>query len=457
MAAAAPADTRGALLWAAAAGAAAALAAQQLLQCVWQQRQQRGRRKGPAPGTRLVPHQALRAAVRRILQQAGSGEEEQRVVADHLVDANLAGHDSHGVQMMRKYMLSLRDGWVSPNVHAVEAGSAEGPVVSVDCQGGFGPVVAREAMRLGIAAAKRHGVCVLAARRCFHIGRAGPYADMAADHGLAAVLFVSAVGHPPLVAPFGGAQARLLTNPFSVSVPAAGREHISVDFATSIVANGKLQAAVNRGDRAELGVLIDEHGRPTDDPRYPTGFPVSGASPRAPRRAGEFGGGGSGVLPGAILPFGMHKGSGLGLACELLGAALTGSETVAPSSSRRDCPTAVNSFLAVIVSADAFASADKVLQATAEVARFVGSSEPLPADHQYRFGAAQPPMLPEERERVLLPGERERLVGAKRGAEGIPVDPGMWDELVQAGRLAGVDPQELDRIAGWSAGQPAAP
>eukprot|EP00756_Hemistasia_phaeocysticola_P055819 Hpha_TRINITY_DN31806_c0_g1::TRINITY_DN31806_c0_g1_i1::g.30003::m.30003/K13574/ybiC; uncharacterized oxidoreductase len=409
-----------ALLWGA-AGSALTLVVLRARECVC-------RRSQAAPaaprGCRLIQHDALRAVCRRVLQAGGSDEREQQIVTDHLVGANLAGHDSHGVQMLRKYMLAAKRGLVTPNAHA-RLVSGEGPVIVVDGQGGFGPVVAREAMELTFPRARKHGVCVLALQNCFHIGRAGPYTDMAADGGLVAFAFVNAVGHPPVVAPYGGSEGRLNTNPFCASVPVgAGEPHLTLDFATSIVANGKLQAAANKGERVSLGLLLDEKAGPTDDPMYPTGYGIGGA----------------------ILPFGLHKGAGLSLFCELLGGCLTGGDTVHPDSGRRDCPTVTNSAFIVVVSPEALCGGERLLGEVRRVRDYVGSCPPLSEDHQYRPSAGRPPPLPEERERVLLPGERELLVSRERTGAGVPVAAGTWDEVLQAGAVFGVAEDELEAL-----------
>eukprot|EP01065_Artemidia_motanka_P038026 TRINITY_DN46912_c0_g1_i1.p1 TRINITY_DN46912_c0_g1~~TRINITY_DN46912_c0_g1_i1.p1 ORF type:complete len:436 (+),score=116.00 TRINITY_DN46912_c0_g1_i1:49-1356(+) len=430
----------GALRWAA-AGACAALAAERVLAgCL---RRVRSRRAAATRPVRHMQHSSLRAAIRRILKAAGSDDNEQRTVADHLVDANLAGHDSHGVQMIQKYMQAYSMRLVVPNTHA-KVVSHEGSTVTVDGQGGFGPVVAREAMRLALPVAKEKGVCVIAVRNCFHIGRVGPYMNMAADAGMVAFCFVNAVGHPPLVAPYGGRDARVSTNPFCASVPLGdGRAPMCLDFATSIVANGKLQAAANRGAQVDLGIVLDEHGNPTTDPRYPSGF---GARTREDiPDAGGMQPGEELAFEGAIQPFGMHKGSGLALLCEILGGCLTGGDTIHPRSSRRDCPTAINSFLAVVV--DPAHLCGGSLQDNARgVLDYFKSSRPLPFDHLCRSAVARPPPLPCEETGILAPGERELIVREQRLREGIPVAEGTWDEVLRGAEIVGIAEVEMEAM-----------
>ena len=132
------------------------------------------------------------------------------------------------------------------------------------------------------------------------------------------------------MAPFGGADARVATNPFSIAVP-TGNDFpsavlsdgapMSLDFATSIVANGKLQVAANKDEDVAEGLVIDEHGQSSSNPRYPAGWSAEHPPPKRPD-------GNRGEMSGAILPFGMHKGSGIGIMCEMLAGALGGGFTV---------------------------------------------------------------------------------------------------------------------------------
>lgn len=175
----------------------------------------------------------------------GSAESEQHIVADHLVEAMLKGHDSHGVQMLSGYIANHLGGRLHPNSELVVVGRA-GPMLTCDSggfdSGGFGMAAAREATLLAIETAKEHGCAILMLRNCHHIGRVGTYAELAAEHGLITQLYTNGTSAAPLVARFGGADARLSTNPYTCGIPAVAHDGgaMVLDFATSLVANGKV-------------------------------------------------------------------------------------------------------------------------------------------------------------------------------------------------------------------------
>ena len=249
----------------------------------------------------IVSHDRLRAIGSRVLVAAGADERDAVIVVDHLVDANLAGHDSHGIGMLPQYVRAIAAGLLHPRAHAILEDRG-GPILAADGGRGFGQLVAREAIAAGIARAASVGLAAVALRNAFHVGRVGAYAEQAARGGLVSIHFVNVVGHAPLVAPFHGRDRRLMTNPFCVGIPGPGGSvAVLLDFATSRVALGKVREARARGDQVREGSIIDADGRPATDP---------GALLDAPN--------------GALLPFGEHKGSGLAVVCELLGGALTG-------------------------------------------------------------------------------------------------------------------------------------
>src|SRR6478609_7556113 len=183
----------------------------------------------------------LSAAVRAIVAAAGSHDGEAAQVAANLVEANLRGHDSHGVGMVPRYVDAVLEGGLAVNAH--------------------------EAMELGAARAKEHGVCVVGLAHSHHLGRIGQWAEQCVDHGLVSIHFVNVLSRP-IVAPFGGRDARLGTNPFCVGIPRPGGDPILLDFATSKIAQGKTRVAFNKGVELEPGTIIDDRGEPTTHPRY---------------------------------------------------------------------------------------------------------------------------------------------------------------------------------------------
>src|SRR6185295_11362144 len=158
------------------------------------------------------------------------------------------------------------EGGLRPNAHVLTTLDS-GTLLALDGQAGFGQVIGREAMQLGIARAKEHGSCIMALANSHHLCRIGAWAEMAVAEGLVSVHFVNVISRP-IVAPWGGRDARFGTNPFAVGIPVPGREPIIFDLATSVIAQGKTRVAHNKGEALAPGQLLDNRGDPTTDPRY---------------------------------------------------------------------------------------------------------------------------------------------------------------------------------------------
>ncbi len=346
---------------------------------------------------------ALVAAVRAIVAAAGSDAGEAAQVAANLVEANLRGHDSHGVGMVPRYIDAVIEGGLAVNGH-VAVIQDSGPLLTLDGRQGYGQVIGREAMELGAARAKELGVCVVGLAHSHHLGRIGQWAEQCVEHGLVSIHFVNVLSRP-VVAPFGGRDARLGTNPFCVGIPRPGGEPIVLDFATSKIAQGKTRVAYNKGLAIEPGTLIDDRGEPTTNPRYTVVEPL-----------------------GALLPFGEHKGAGLALICELLGGALAGGATArAVADNRR---RVLNSMFSILVDPARLGTAANL---ASEMEGFVA------------YATASPPQP--GLERVRTPGEPERETKARRLVEGISVDSVTWGEIVAAGAKVGVDAARVDALA----------
>lgn len=348
---------------------------------------------------RLDP-QLLRGLARQIFAATGSLEEEAGIVTDHLVEANLKGHDSHGVIRVGKYVHWMGAGHLAPNRHA-EIVSDLGALVVVDGGFGYGQVIGREAIELAADRAKRYGICAAAIRNAGHLGRIGAWAEQLAGHGLVSVHFVNTSGFGILVAPHGGSDRRLSANPIAAGAPLADRPPLILDIATSVVAEGKIQVARNRGKQLESGLVIDGAGQPTTDPEAFYATP-----------------------PGAIFPFGGHKGSGLSLFCEILAGSLAGG-----GSSHPDNGTAwrlVNNMLTIAFDPSAFRDA-----------AFASDVERLVA-----WIKASPPI--EAGGRVRLPGEIEAETMAERVAHGVPLDAETCRQLADVARTLSIAvPEEL--------------
>lgn len=342
---------------------------------------------------------------------AGCRDEEAKAVATFLIDANLGGHDSHGIGRVPRYLDWMRDGAVRP-AQSVTVVTDAGALSVLDGNFGFGATIGRQAVLHGIEKAKAGGVSIVALRSSGHLGRIGQWAELALEHGIVSLHIVNA-GRSMLVAPFGGVDKRLSTAPIAFGFPVPGEAPIVLDFATSAVAEGKVMVASNGGKPLPAGALIDADGRLSTDPAVLYGPLVEGAT-----RDHSNG-------TGAIRAMGDHKGSGLALMCELLGGALTGSGCAGPPS-----PTPfANGMVSIYMSPAAFGSEDAIARETRSYIDYFRSSRPAVP--------GQP---------VLVPGEPERLTSADRTQNGIPVTRETWRGLITAAKgvgLAADDPRML--------------
>ena len=352
-----------------------------------------------------IPVAALEDFVTRIFAAAGCDAEESSRVARYLVAANLTGHDSHGVVRVPRYVGMLRDGGVVAG-RVVEVVSENGAMAVVDGRMGLGQTVAPQAVGIGIAKALAGGCAVIALRNAGHIGRVGDWAEMAAARGVLSIHFVNAHGSV-LVAPFGGAERRFSTAPFCVGVPRRGAAPVVLDFATSLVAEGKVLVASSGGKALPEGALIEADGRLSTDPHTLYG-PYEAVGPRDVSKG-----------TGAIRAFGEHKGSGLAFMCEMLAGCLTAGGTSGPVSERSRI---ANGMLSIFISPKHFGTQAEFERMGLIYADWV--SETRPAD----------PAAP-----VLLPGEPEATRRAERLADGVPLPPDTWANIIGTAKRLGVN------------------
>jgi hydroxycarboxylate dehydrogenase B len=355
--------------------------------------------------TVCVPADALKKLVGEIFRATGCSSAEAERIGAYLVSANLAGHDSHGVIRVPRYVQMQREGLIFAD-RKVEV-LVDTPVIAmVDGKFGFGQTVAPQAVEIGIAKCRAMGLSAVGLRHAGHVGRLADWAEMAAAQGLISVHFVNAAS-TPLVAPFGSVERRFSTAPYCVGVPLAGGPPVVLDFATSIVAEGKVFVASQGGKAIPPDALIDPAGRHSDDARLLYGDYVS--SGRRDIRIGQ----------GALRAFGEHKGSGLALMCELLGGALSGNGCSSPESRFG------NGMFSLYVDPG---QVDPDGLFPAEVTRYVA----------YVKGAKPAPPGTE----TLVPGEPEQRTRAQRVAGGIPLVQETWTSLLETARSVGVaDPE----------------
>jgi hydroxycarboxylate dehydrogenase B len=338
----------------------------------------------------LVDASRLERGIAATFAAAGATRREADLIARHLVEASLRGHDSHGVGLLVSYLEAVGDGRMVLG-RPVTVVRDLGALLVCDAGNGAGQVMAHEAMELGIARARAHGLCVVALRDAHHVGRIGHWAEQCAEAGLVSLHFANVPRHAA-VAAFGGTAPRLGTNPFAAAFPRPGGDPVVVDFATSRWAVGKVRVAQAKGETLPEGILLDADGRPTVDPSLLFASPA-----------------------GALLPFGEHKGFGLALACELLAGALTGGATQDGSSA----VGVTNSMLSVLLQPESFDDAP------AYAARLEALATWMAGDRR-------------EGRDTHLPGDPERATRASRLASGLPVEAPTWTAMVAAAGKLGV-------------------
>ena len=369
-----------------------------------------------ANGQVHVDAPAMERLVGAIFERAGCDAEEARRIARRLTGANLRGHDSHGVLRARRYLEWMEAGKVLPG-RRIEVERETEVIAVIDGGYGFGQTVGEQTVDLGVEKARRHGVAVTALKNSGHLGRIGDWAERAAESDCASIHMVNVRGSL-IVAPYGAIERRGSTSPFCAGVPRPGEAPIIHDFATSVVAEGKAMVALHGGKPLPGDALVDADGGYTSDPR-----PLYGETPEGRTPDPHAG-------PGALAPFGLHKGSGLNFFMEMFGGALTGSGTAAAlgdAEKRRFC----NGMLSIYMQVGAFHGDDWFAR---EVSAYV----------EY-WKAARPARPGEE---VLVPGEKERMTMAERGRSGLPLSEGAWEDILAAARKVGMSDGEVKAALG---------
>ncbi len=346
----------------------------------------------------VVSADRLRRIAQDTLTALGTPSAAAAAVADGIVDAALMGLDSHGAIRIPQYVRAVLDGLVDPRAEPVIE-REDGGVIAVDGRCAFGQVVAGFALELMIDRLARgpHRLVAVTAHHASHVGRVGAYVQRLADRGYIGIAMVNNHGSRPWVAPFGGREKRLSTNPIACAVPRPGRDPLLVDLTTSATAEGKVRLLRNRGESAPEGWLIDAAGRPTRDPNALYGPP-----------------------PGALLPLGGmtmgHKGFGLSLVVEVLAGALSGAGCTRPGA---DWPG--NGFFCLGLDPAGFQPASAIEAAVEGLIRDVKDTP-----------------LAEGFTEILIPGEPEFRTRVRRAAEGIPLDEETWRQIAAAAEGCGV-------------------
>ncbi|HEV7653045.1 MAG TPA: Ldh family oxidoreductase [Actinophytocola sp.] len=356
----------------------------------------------------LVNDDDLTRLAQGIYEEARVPAASARIVAEHQVRANLAGHDSHGIQLLPTYIERIDRGHIVPG--AEPSVISETPTsLFVDGRWGFGPVVTEWTTRRAMAKA-RGGVAIAVIREQSHVGRLADYPLMAVREGFIAMLMCDSGQAPKQVAPFGGREARLGTNPMCIALPSSLPGPVFIDMATSAAAMSKLKVARARGLPVPAGWLVDNAGHPTTDPND------------------YFAG-------GTMLPLGGaegHKGYGLSVAVETLAAILPGlGFGVNPEGKHNDGlflllvdPTVIRPLAEFVRDVDAFVAYLK------QTPTAVGVDE------------------------IYYPGELEYRTELVRRESGIPVDESTWDTVAAVAARFGLGDMAA-RIVTPAAGTPA--
>ena len=325
-----------------------------------------------------------------IFTKQGTSLERATFLVETLVEGNLAGHDSHGVYYYTRYSERIKQGYIKPMAEPEIVKETPGTAF-IDGKWTFGQITAKKLVETAVDKAKENMVSAVGAFNCNHIGRIGYYTDWAAKQGIISTFYVN-VGNP-IVSLHNGLGKTFGTNPYSASVPTGGDIPFLVDYATSVVAAGKLSVASAKKAKIPKHWTRDQYGRVNDDPNI--------------LRDG-----------GWLLPFGEYKGYGLQMVCELLGAVLTGSR-VGPSGV--ELPPSPNGIFMMAVNPEAFIGLDEFTKNTDALLKQVKNWPALGG------------------ERVYVPGEPEKETKEKRLREGIDLPETTWGEIMALCEELGID------------------
>jgi len=337
---------------------------------------------------------ALERVGRKVFCAAGASEAEAATVAAALVEANLVGHDSHGIIRIPQYVAAVEQGDIQPGA-TLEVERQTAVAATLNGNWGFGQVICQEAVNIAIEKAASCGVAALTVRQASHIGRLGSYVESVASHNMIGLMVANMHGQGASVVPWGGKEPRLGTNPLAAGVPTGEGQTVVLDMTTSVVAEGKVRLQRNRGEAVPPGWIVDAAGQPTNDPNAFYGPPRGG-----------------------ILPFGGevgHKGYGLGVVVDLLAGALTGAGCTGNPQGH-----AGNGVFLLVINVGLFLPLEAFFKETSDFIAFVKSAALAPGY-----------------EAILMPGEVEAAHKRQRLEEGISVEEETWEQIVECGARLG--------------------
>ena len=343
----------------------------------------------------LIPATQLRTISINIFTAIGLKPDKAQTIANLLIESNLAGHDSHGVLRLPQYVLSIQSKAIDPDVE-IEIVSETPSSAIIDGHSGLGQFIATQAMEVAIAKAREHTISTVNVHNCNHIGRLADYVRMAAEAKMIGLLFLNGHGGDHGVAPWGGTDRRLSTNPFACALPTGKDSPMVIDLTTSIVAGGKIRAYRSRGEPLPEGWILDADGNPSTDPNAYLEHPQ-----------------------GPLLPFGDivgHKGYGLSMMTDILAGAMCEA-----GCSRSSAPGVGNAFFIIVIDIEKFIDLADFEAHVAQMMDFVKASPTAPGFDE-----------------ISIPGERSARTRQQRLAEGIPLDDTTWERLVETAQSVGV-------------------
>ena len=327
-------------------------------------------------------------------------EDEALLVAENLVETNLVGLDSHGLIRLPQYVNAIldkdADGAITPG-GKITVVKDTGSTAIVDCGLNFGQVGGVKAMELAIEKASTHGIACVIAKRCNHAGRLGAFTQMAAEAGMLALASCNSPKQGHWVAPFGGREGRLATNPFSFAAPSNG-DPIVLDMSTSAVSEGKVRLCYNSGQQTPPDCIADAKGKPTSDAKDFYGEPR-----------------------GTIRPFGGaagYKGTGLGIMVEMLSGTLKGDLVTGDN-------IIGNGLCFIVINPGSFITTDMFKALADELVQYVKSCP-----------------LAEGSDGVLMPGEMDFNTKRERLENGIEIDDETWKQISDIAKKLNVETVE---------------
>ena len=341
----------------------------------------------------IIQHTVLRPFGYALFEAAGLPTDQAKVAMDHLVDANLTGHDSHGVIRTPGYVRGVHSGGIKPaGNHKIVR---ETPTsMTIDANKSFGIVLCNQAMQWAVDRAKEYTFGAVAGHQSSHIGRLGDYPPVAAEQDCIGLLMLNGGGR--WAAPFGGTGRRLPPNPIAFSAPTPEGPPLMLDMTTSMVAGGKIHLALARGEQVPEGWLVDEAGNPTTDPQlwsdrkaavFPIGHPITG-----------------------------HKGYGLGMMIDAIAGGLSWAGCSAEQPTRGG-----SGYIAIAIKIEAFIDLDEYKKEIGILIDWVKSSPLMPGF-----------------DKIYYPGEIEAENRAKREVDGIYIEDSTWSNILEVADELGV-------------------